>query len=58
MKFLFKKFSIAPFLEACDGNNDHRITLKEWTNCLGLEEGELEDKCEDLLNPKENANEV
>lgn len=28
---------IAPFLESCDPNNDHRITLVEWGACLGLE---------------------
>lgn len=29
---------IAPFLESCDSNGDHRITLKEWGNCLELDE--------------------
>lgn len=29
---------IAPFLESCDPNNDHRITLQEWGKCLELEE--------------------
>lgn len=28
---------IAPFLESCDSNNDHRITLIEWGACLGLD---------------------
>lgn len=32
---------IAPFLEACDPNGDHRITLQEWGNCLELEEVRL-----------------
>lgn len=29
---------IAPFLESCDPNGDHRITLKEWGDCLELDE--------------------
>lgn len=29
---------IEPFLKSCDPNDDHRITLKEWGNCLQLEE--------------------
>jgi hypothetical protein len=29
---------IAPFLEGCDTNNDHRISLQEWGKCLELEE--------------------
>jgi secreted protein acidic and rich in cysteine len=36
---------IAPFLNGCDENDDHRITLAEWGHCLGLEEGEIQDKC-------------
>lgn len=44
---------IAPFLESCDVNRDHRITLKEWGNCLGLEEGDLEERCDELLKPKD-----
>ncbi|KAG0412794.1 hypothetical protein HPB47_010061 [Ixodes persulcatus] len=31
---------IAPFLNNCDQNDDHTITLKEWGECLGLEERE------------------
>lgn len=30
---------IAPFLDGCDANDDHKITLKEWGHCLGLEDG-------------------
>lgn len=54
-------FSISPFLENCDADDDHRITMKEWGKCLGLEDGDLEDKCEEILGSKENtlkANEV
>lgn len=29
---------IEPFLKSCDPNGDHRITLKEWGNCLQLDE--------------------
>lgn len=36
---------IAPFLEGCDENDDHRITLIEWGNCLELKEGELTERC-------------
>lgn len=28
---------IAPFLETCDANDDHRINLKEWGKCLEIE---------------------
>lgn len=28
---------IAPFLESCDENDDHRINLKEWGKCLEIE---------------------
>lgn len=47
-------FSISPFLESCDDNHDHRITLKEWGICLGLQDGDLEDRCEEILG-KENS---
>lgn len=29
---------IAPFLELCDPDDDHRITLQEWGKCLQLDE--------------------
>lgn len=29
---------IAPFLDSCDINDDHKITLSEWGKCLELEE--------------------
>lgn len=34
---------IAPFLDSCDADSNHKITLKEWAKCLALEEvkGEL-----------------
>lgn len=37
---------IAPFLDQCDADNDHRVTLSEWGRCLQLDEGELEDRCD------------
>ncbi|XP_011195441.1 SPARC [Zeugodacus cucurbitae] len=39
---------IAPFLESCDSNNDHRITLIEWGACLELEETDLNERCDDI----------
>ncbi|XP_062539354.1 SPARC [Armigeres subalbatus] len=36
---------IAPFLETCDPNGDHRITLQEWGKCLELEEDDLTARC-------------
>jgi hypothetical protein len=29
---------IAPFLDSCDVDDNHRITLKEWGKCLEIEE--------------------
>lgn len=29
---------IAPFLESCDPDDNHRITLQEWGKCLQLDE--------------------
>jgi len=39
---------IAPFLDSCDADNDHQVTLKEWGTCLGLELKEIANKCEDM----------
>ncbi|KAJ8916975.1 hypothetical protein NQ315_008375 [Exocentrus adspersus] len=39
---------IAPFLNSCDSDNNHRITIKEWAKCLQLEEDEIEDRCEEI----------
>jgi len=47
--------SIAPFLEACDADNDHRITMKEWGKCLGLEDGDLQGRCDEILGSKETV---
>ncbi|KAF9798406.1 hypothetical protein SFRURICE_003052 [Spodoptera frugiperda] len=39
---------IAPFLDRCDEDDDHRITLAEWGKCLQLDEYELEDRCDEF----------
>lgn len=39
---------IAPFLDSCDYNDDHTITLKEWAKCLELDEEDFEDRCEEV----------
>lgn len=36
---------ISLFLDSCDPNDDHKITLNEWGKCLGADQDELEDKC-------------
>ncbi|KAL3118101.1 hypothetical protein niasHT_000037 [Heterodera trifolii] len=36
---------IKPFLESCDINKDGAITIKEWGKCLGLKEGEIQERC-------------
>ncbi|OQV24785.1 SPARC protein [Hypsibius exemplaris] len=36
---------IASFLDDCDSDNDHKLTLAEWGKCLKLEEAEIEDIC-------------
>jgi len=46
---------ISPFLENCDADDDHRITMKEWGKCLGLEDGDLAGRCEEILGLKENS---
>eukprot|EP00914_Ancora_sagittata_P029855 GHVO01059271.1.p1 GENE.GHVO01059271.1~~GHVO01059271.1.p1 ORF type:complete len:253 (+),score=41.15 GHVO01059271.1:124-882(+) len=37
-----------PFLTNCDVNRDGNLSIHEWGKCLGLAEGEIEDKCEEL----------
>uniref|UniRef100_A0A6P7FHJ6 SPARC n=1 Tax=Diabrotica virgifera virgifera TaxID=50390 RepID=A0A6P7FHJ6_DIAVI len=39
---------ISPFLNSCDADNNHRITLHEWAKCLQLEEEEIEHQCEEI----------
>nr|CAH7739719.1 unnamed protein product [Callosobruchus chinensis] len=44
---------IAPFLDSCDSDDNHRITIKEWAKCLELQEDEIEDKCEEITEAEE-----
>lgn len=46
---------IQPFLDGCDADNDHFITLQEWGTCLELTEEEIEDKCDDVRDEAENG---
>jgi hypothetical protein len=39
---------IGDFLDGCDADDDHAISLKEWGACLELEESELIAECEKL----------
>ncbi len=45
---------IAPFLDECDVDNDHRITLKEWGLCLQLPTEDIEERCDEVRNKNEN----
>ncbi|CAG9765317.1 unnamed protein product [Ceutorhynchus assimilis] len=49
---------IAPFLNSCDSDDDHRITIKEWARCLELEEDDIEDKCDELAASDASTPEV
>ncbi|XP_055346429.1 SPARC-like [Paramacrobiotus metropolitanus] len=40
---------IAPFLDDCDTDNDHKLTLAEWGRCLKLAESEVEDICSQAM---------
>lgn len=46
---------IAPFLDRCDEDDDHRITLAEWGKCLQLDEYELEDRCDEFTEEEAPA---
>jgi len=39
---------ISPFLDGCDADEDHRVTLEEWANCLQISAGEMNLKCDDI----------
>eukprot|EP00095_Tigriopus_kingsejongensis_P003772 maker-scaffold1165_size57908-snap-gene-0.11 protein:Tk03772 transcript:maker-scaffold1165_size57908-snap-gene-0.11-mRNA-1 annotation:"Sparc" len=39
---------IGDFLDNCDSDGDHKISLKEWAKCLELEGSNLEERCEEL----------
>jgi len=49
---------IAPFLESCDPNDDHRITLQEWGKCLQLDEGDMEYRCDEIGKATESADDA
>ncbi|CAH0769391.1 unnamed protein product [Bemisia tabaci] len=44
---------IAPFLNKCDADDNHLITLAEWGKCLELDPDELEDRCEEVRGDDE-----
>jgi len=33
---MYLEHCIAPFLNKCDANSDHMVTLEEWGNCLEI----------------------
>lgn len=39
---------IAPFLESCDPNGDHRVTLAEWGACLEVDEADMLEQCDEM----------
>lgn len=39
---------IGDFLDKCDGNGDHKITLEEWGECLMIPTEEIQMRCESL----------
>lgn len=45
---------IAPFLESCDKDKNHRISLKEWGRCLELNEDDMLDRCDEISNKKKD----
>uniref|UniRef100_A0A182MU53 SPARC/Testican calcium-binding domain-containing protein n=1 Tax=Anopheles culicifacies TaxID=139723 RepID=A0A182MU53_9DIPT len=46
---------IAPFLESCDPNRDHRISLQEWGKCLELEEEDLTARCAEISKEEDQT---
>ncbi|VDD94261.1 unnamed protein product [Enterobius vermicularis] len=36
---------IKPFLQSCDLDGDGNISIQEWGKCLGLKEGEIQERC-------------
>jgi len=49
---------IAPFLDSCDADNDHRITLREWGTCLEVPPEELNDQCDSVRDVVENSDDL
>jgi len=48
---------IAPFLDSCDADDDHRITLQEWGTCLQVPPQDMQDKCDDVRDAVEDNEE-
>jgi len=48
---------IAPFLDSCDADDDHRITLQEWGTCLQVPAQDMQDKCDDVRDAVEDNEE-
>jgi len=46
---------ISDFLDNCDANTDHKITLVEWGECLGATDAEMEDKCNQFKASQEEV---
>ena len=45
---------IGDFLDGCDANADHQISLGEWTDCLGIEDRqEVRARCEQINEERE-----
>jgi hypothetical protein len=47
--FLSMEPCISDFLNACDSNGDHKVTLVEWGHCLQESEENLQDKCSEFM---------
>lgn len=45
---------LSPFLDSCDSDDDHSLTLGEWAACLELKQEDLEERCEEV-RPEEEA---
>jgi len=43
---------LVPFLDDCDADDNRRITLPEWGECLGLPHEKISDKCRDIHQAK------
>ncbi|XP_050427782.1 SPARC [Adelges cooleyi] len=45
---MYLEHCIAPFLNKCDSDDDHMITLDEWAKCLDIPKESIEAECDDL----------
>ena len=40
---------IGDFLDGCDADDDHSVSLAEWADCLGIDgTEEIEERCEEI----------